>query len=111
MIAAERLKNVLKGTKIPHAEGEYYGKADKYIVWSETANTDTDFADNEPVEETTSFVVHYVCKDAENDDARTIGKMLAVLLRKSGFYVTNREHITNKREDYTKEILYINLVN
>lgn len=116
MTPSDRLENALKETGLPYAEDFYFGKNDKYIVWKETGATDTDFADNQPVEETTSFVVQYVCKDRENDDTREIRKQLEVILRRHGFYVTNKERITNKekvndpREDYIKAILYVSLV-
>lgn len=116
MMASVRLKNALKETGLPYAEDFYFGKKDKYIIWKETGAYDTDFADDQPVEETTSFVIQYVCKDKENDDTRELRKQLENILRKHGFYVTNKERITNKenvsdpREDYIKAILYVNLV-
>lgn len=110
MSASVQLKKALDLLGLPYVEEFYYGKESLYIIWQEGSASDTEYADNEPVEETTSLTVQITSTDTEQD-TRLVRKKLEKILRKHGFYVTNKEHITNKGKDpeseYVKDILYI----
>ena len=90
MTPDEIIRIALEETGIPHDEGVYNGKKDKYITYVEADQIPYMYVDNAPTEEKTFYQVHYFCPmhPREEDDSRSVTRKIRKVLQKHDFCIT-----------------------